>query len=461
VRRSLATATLIAANQDAFMSDLSTPLGLKTPGTDRRKRPIGAIASVAVVALASAVAVWIIVVDDPHGGEPTATAKIEDVNGSIGRDEVTVVGVKSGTGRLLPREVPVEETLGAPDPVTGVRTPASIATPGPDGSVAALSLPTLPIDGLEEDGPHGRLPRIGEDGVRPLDAYARPVRGLVEAAPRIAVVVGGIGLSQTGTQEAMRQLPPEITLALAPYGSSLDRWTTRARQDGHELLLQLPLEPFDYPDNDPGPQTLLTSAAPDRNLDSLRWVLSRTGTYVGVIGDRGARFTADPAALDPVLREITARGLMYVDDGSSLRSRSAEVAAGKNTPFAQADLVIDTVSTPEEIAGRLAQLEQIARTRGIAVGVASALPVSVRTIGEWAAGLEQRGITLVPVSAAIGRTMAAAPPDPATGGAGAHAPSVEPQETGAHTPAAGTGEAAGDAHGDGGHAAEAEAEAQH
>jgi polysaccharide deacetylase 2 family uncharacterized protein YibQ len=420
MRGPAAAATLDAANQGAPMSDLSTPLGLKTPGTERRKRPLGAVVSVAVVAVASVVAVWVIVVDDPQGGEPVATARIDDVNGSIGRSEVTVVGVKSGTGQILPPAVAVENTLGAADPRNGVRTPGGIATINPDGTIASVNLPTLPLSDLEEDGPHGRLPRIAEDGLRPLDVYARPVGGLVGATPRIAIVVGGIGLSQTGTQEALRQLPPEVTLALAPYGSSLDRWSVRARQDGHELLLQLPLEPFDYPDNDPGPQTLVTSADPERNLDNLRWVLARIGAYVGVIGDMGARFTADPAALEPVMREIAGRGLMYVDDGASLRSRAGEVAAAKNTAFAKADLVIDAVATPDDIAGRLAQLEQIARTRGLAVGVASALPVSVRTIGEWAGGLEQRGIVLVPVSAAIGRT-----------GPSAGAAASEPLETGA------------------------------
>jgi polysaccharide deacetylase 2 family uncharacterized protein YibQ len=147
------------------------------------------------------------------------------------------------------------------------------------------------------------------------------------------------------------------------------------------------------------------------------------------------------------MREIAGRGLMYVDDGASLRSRAGEVAAAKNTAFAKADLVIDAVATPDDIAGRLAQLEQIARTRGLAVGVASALPVSVRTIGEWAGGLEQRGIVLVPVSAAIGRT-----------GPSAGAAASEPLETGAPaTSTAGTADAVdgavpasdGDGHGDG------------
>jgi polysaccharide deacetylase 2 family uncharacterized protein YibQ len=50
-----------------------------------------------------------------------------------------------------------------------------------------------------------------------------------------------------------------VSFALAPYGTDLEKLAERARADQHELLLQVPMEPFDYPDNDPGPQTLLTS----------------------------------------------------------------------------------------------------------------------------------------------------------------------------------------------------------
>ncbi|HUG63437.1 MAG TPA: divergent polysaccharide deacetylase family protein, partial [Methylomirabilota bacterium] len=364
---------------------------------------IGVIASVTVVALAAAVAMYVIAVDDPFGGEPTATAKIEDVNGSVGRGEVTVVGVKSGSGEILPPIVRDPLAAGAGDEeIVAVRPPGGgITVTLPNGSVQSLSLPTVPMEALEEEGPHGRLPRIAENGLRPVDAYARPVPGFVGASPKIVVIVGGLGLSQTGTQEALRQLPPEVTLAFAPYGSSLDRWTARARQDGHEILLQVPLEPFDYPDNDPGPHTLISGASPEKNIDSLHWLMTRIGAYVGVMTYMGARFTADPAALEPVMEEIAGRGLMFVDDGASLRSRTAETAVARSAPYARADIVIDSVATADEIAGRLAQLEQIARTRGLAVGVASALPVSVRSIGEWAATLERRGITLVPVSASM------------------------------------------------------------
>ena len=47
-------------------------------------------------------------------------------------------------------------------------------------------------------------------------------------------------------------------------------------------LAQVPMEPYDYPDNDPGPQTLLTSLGAEQNVDRLHWHLSRFQGYVGI-----------------------------------------------------------------------------------------------------------------------------------------------------------------------------------
>ena len=51
----------------------------------------------------------------------------------------------------------------------------------------------------------------------------------------------------------------------------------------------------------------------------------------------------------------------------------------------------------------LAKLEQLARAQDGAIGVATALPISVDRIARWASSLEARGIALVPVSALLSR----------------------------------------------------------
>jgi polysaccharide deacetylase 2 family uncharacterized protein YibQ len=113
----------------------------------------------------------------------------------------------------------------------------------------------------------------------------------------------------------------------------------------------------------------------------------------------GARFTASEQAFTPILRETARRGLIFVDDGANPRSVAARIAGGTSLSFAKADMVLDTVPTPAEIDHALGRLEMSAREHGVAIGMASALPVSIERIAKWAKGAESRGVLIVPITA--------------------------------------------------------------
>ena len=260
-----------------------------------------------------------------------------------------------------------------------------------------LRVAHLPDRALLEQSESGPLPVRAADGRRAVDVYARPWSGARGA--RVAIVIGGLGLSQTGTQEAIEKLPPEITLAFAPQGNSLGRWMQAARREGHEIMMQLPLEPFDYPRVNPGRNTLTTEADTQQNISNLHWTLSRTTNYTGVMNYMGARFATDRAAFAPVMEELGARGLLYLDDGSSARSLAGELAAKSKVPFAQGDTIIDETRDRGAILGKLDQLEATARARGYALGTGSAFDTTVDAVATWVREAKKRGIEIVPVSA--------------------------------------------------------------
>ena len=264
----------------------------------------------------------------------------------------------------------------------------------------------LPDQKFVEMTPRGPIPKIAADGVRPAEAFARPVKPLPGKpdAPRIALIVSGLGVSTSLTTDALTKLPAAVTLAFMPYGGDVERLVARARGEGHEILLQVPMEPFGYPDNDPGPQTLLTSLTPEQNLDRLYSVMSRFQGYVGIEGAMGARFTASEPAFAPILHETAKRGLIFVDDGSNARSVAGRIAGANNVLFAKADVILDFVATPAEIDHALGRLEMAARERSFAVGISSALPVSIEHIGKWAKAAESRGLLLVPITAVAANT---------------------------------------------------------
>jgi len=333
---------------------------------------------------------WLIVVDDPFGGEPVTVVAL-DRPSAIQADSGDDLDIRPTVDSLEAEPLPSGHTEPPADIV--ISDPLATARQQPEVDMSALDL------GLVENSQYGPLPVVSRDGRRPAEVYSSATAASKsEALPRIAIVIGGMGLSTTATETAIDTLPREVTRAFAPYGAEVDRLASRARQSGHELALQMPLEPYDYPDNDPGPHTLLTGLSTDQNRDRLHWVMSRFTGYVGVLNYMGARFTASDESLRPILGELRDRGLIYLDDGSSPRSLAGNISSEVGLPFAQANLVIDAVPSQEEIESQLSRLVEIAKLRGIAIGVGSGLPITIHAVDEWADRLKDEGVLLVPAS---------------------------------------------------------------
>ncbi|MDQ0468266.1 divergent polysaccharide deacetylase family protein [Labrys wisconsinensis] len=385
------------------VNDLTTPLGVAEdkPSRRRLRLPVRAILGGAVLAVMALFAGWVALVDDPLGGEPRVTVAIDMTPPAAAPKPAEAPGAappaetnaRTATAADLEQQSGVVVVRGG-----GAAAPPSVIVRAPDPAAAVKLAPPDPA--LTERGKAGPLPKIGADGRRPADVYARPAAasGAKIALPRLAVLVGGMGISQNGTAEAIAKLPGGVSFAFAPYGSDLDRLVQQARGAGHEVMLQAPMEPFDYPDNDPGPQTLLAAAPADQNLERLHWQMSRFGGYVGITNYMGGKFTASAEALGPILKDVAGRGLIYADDGSSPRSIADQVGASLGLAVPKADMVIDVVPTPQAVDAALAKLEQLARDKGTAFGVATGLPLTVAKLSDWARTLEKRGVQLVPVS---------------------------------------------------------------
>jgi polysaccharide deacetylase 2 family uncharacterized protein YibQ len=386
--------------------DLSTPLGQKTARRKRRFRlPFTGIQALAVV-LGLFLVVFVgfaLFNDNPFGGEPIARVALRQpppaTEKSAAASSAAEPAMKSAPGQAPAVE---QRTVTIIDGSSGARHDVAIGGPADKAEPDAQPAMMAGIDQrLLEKSRYGMIPVVS-DGLKPFTVYAADAdRVRAAKMPVVAIVVGGLGVGAAKTTDAIMKLPAAVTLAFTPYGSDPTKLAERARAQRHEVLLQIPMEPFDYPDNDPGPQTLLTTLAPEQNLDRLYWHLSRFQGYAGIANFMGARFVVSDAVMQPVVREAAKRGLGYLDDGSAPRSVAASLATGQAMPFAKADLSIDAVPTAAEIDRALAKLEGLAKERGVAVGIASALPVSIERIGVWIKALEGHGIMLVPLTTAM------------------------------------------------------------
>jgi uncharacterized protein len=246
----------------------------------------------------------------------------------------------------------------------------------------------------------GILPVVSASGHKAYKLYSRPFPAT--SKPVIAIVMTGVGISPRGTEAAVRKLPPEVTLAFAPYGRDLEASVNAARGEGHEILLQVPMEPQDYPQSDPGPHTLRAGEARNENVARLRWLMSRFPGYVGVTNFMGSRVMRDAQAYGPLLEEINRRGLLFLDDGTIQGALTTSLGKPMNLPAITADSVMETGGR-KSLDQILAESEQTARTKGRAVMTVPALPANIDRIAAYSKEAKERGLVLAPISAIIGR----------------------------------------------------------
>lgn len=309
-------------------------------------------------------------------------------------------GIPQVTVAIKGAAPPTAAKPAAPAAGTTPTPPPPPAPVAPAPQEAFVTLTPAPAAGLVEETKAGPLPRVAEDGRRPWQVYARPFPA-TDKRPRIAIVVADMGLSGVTTGSALQKLPATVTLAFLPYAERLDSWVEQARTKGHEVMLSVPMEPIGFPRDDPGPNALLSTLPSDRNIERLHWSMSKVMGYTGITTTTGSKFLGSADPLKPVMDDLKARGLLFLDPRLTPRSQGAAAAEKAGVPRAAADRVIDRDLARNAIDDQLRELEAVAKQQGSAVGIGFPYPSTVERLALWATGLQDRGIVLAPLSALV------------------------------------------------------------
>lgn len=290
-----------------------------------------------------------------------------------------------------------------------------ITIPGARRSAAApkvASLTTPPGRPIAEPDPalmrsttFGKAPRIGPDGRKAMHVYAHDFDNR-DAKPEIALVIGGLGLNRALTERAIDVLPPEVSLAFAPYARDLGFWTQKAREAGHEVLIELPMEGYGESAEMLGAAALLTSRSPEENLQRLDWLMTRFPGYFAATNYMGAKFSADRDSLAPVLAKLRESGVAYVDDTGAARAAAKESGAAVAVVNRIIPAAPDDASRGA-VRRELRALEKIAERDGAALGKTYAYAVTLEEIEAWLGEFEEKGFAPAPASAVLQKRAAA------------------------------------------------------
>jgi len=321
-------------------------------------------------------------------------------------EQLDVLGnpVAGTDGGLAGGEQQVErpvETIANIQPSSGPKTIMIDGKPI-GGSFPTSALPRAPFADIVRNTPFGGAPTVSPSGNKALKAYARPFNPAA-GKKQVAIIIGGLGIDRNLTRRVIKDLPPEVTLSFAAHTNGLQTWIHQARERGHEVIIELPMEGHNFNPAEPGAgRALKTDASAAVNVRNLDWLMSRAQGYFAVTNYNGGKIVENQQAILPILQHLSNSGVGFIYDGSDQASGLSGLASSANLTYQKAYTIIDTNSEFSLIQSELTNLE-VASSSSPQIGVGFALPETVLAVDSWVKGLDAKGMELAPASYVLNR----------------------------------------------------------
>lgn len=266
-------------------------------------------------------------------------------------------------------------------------------------TASVRALPRAPIAGLTRQSAFGPVP--SKAAGNSLLAYKRPFQRQA-GKQSVSLVIGGLGVNRSLTQDAIQSLPADVTLSFAAHSVGLQEWVNTARADGHEVLIEIPMESANFDPTEPGAdRALRVSLPPAENGRRLDWMLSRTQGYAGLINFNGDSFLTRADVAAPFMDRVSQTSLGFLTDGEFEAPALPALASSGRQPFKAGHGLIDPDPIARVISARLSGLGQAAASGSHPVGVGFAYPETLAEVQAWIATLDAQNLQLAPATAAL------------------------------------------------------------
>jgi polysaccharide deacetylase 2 family uncharacterized protein YibQ len=219
--------------------------------------------------------------------------------------------------------------------------------------------------------------------------------------PRIALVFDDLGGSMNGVSRDLLNLDARVTFGVIAGLKHSNAFAESARAHGHDVILNIPMEPYDRTDHDPGRNAILHDLDEMENLRRLHAHLSGLARYSGVSNHMGSRVTSDPALMAVILEAVREhdRSLFFLDSRTTPFSVAGQQGRRAGVSILVNNLFLDGPSGVDvDVGAQIARLEEIARRRGRAIAIGHLNEETVAAVREAIDRWRTEGIAMVTLS---------------------------------------------------------------
>ena len=129
----------------------------------------------------------------------------------------------------------------------------------------------------------------------------------------LSIIITDLGLSDSQLNSVLSDLPETVSIALSAYSPNLGQKIKQVQSKKHKAYVILPMETANYPLNDTGPYTLMTSMSAEKNIQRANQILALAKNADGFITQKDHKFNSEDQNINPALQKIFDEGFTIID----------------------------------------------------------------------------------------------------------------------------------------------------
>ena len=217
--------------------------------------------------------------------------------------------------------------------------------------------------------------------------------------PMVVIIIDDLGYDKKMAQKFIN-LNADLTFSILPHSPFQKKIATSVHQKGYEVMLHLPMEPFEYPLVNPGKGTLLSTMSADELIEQLDKNLDSVPFIKGVNNHMGSKVTSTSTQMYQIFSILKKRNLFFIDSRTTSKTLCKPSARLLQLPFSQRDIFLDNVQKPDAIRRQLEKLVEVAKKHGNAIGIAHPHQTTYTVLRKMLPDLKNQ-VQLVPASKVV------------------------------------------------------------
>jgi len=166
--------------------------------------------------------------------------------------------------------------------------------------------------------------------------------------PELAIVVDDFGYFGGELLKRFCKLDSNITFAILPYLNYSKEVMEAAIKSGHETIIHMPMEPLNYPKNDPGPHAIYVHNSKKEIKKQVENYIRQLPLCIGANNHMGSLATADKSVMETVLQVLKRNKMFFIDSRTTSASVAYKTAQEMMIPSFENMMFLDSPDISDE-----------------------------------------------------------------------------------------------------------------